>query len=47
VDAVGEEGQIGRHPFGENAVFLWSDIPEVHGDRVRKGLFSKGERGMR
>jgi len=40
VDAVGGEGQIGRRPFGEDAVFLWSDIPEVHGDKVRKGLIS-------
>jgi hypothetical protein len=37
-DAVGGEGQIGRHPFGENAAFLWSDIPGVPGGKVREGL---------
>jgi hypothetical protein len=45
VDAVGEEGHIGRHPFGENADFLWSDAPEVHGYRVRKGFMFKGREG--
>jgi len=44
-DAVGGEGQIGRHPFGENAAFLWSDIPEVQGSEIREGFIFQVREG--
>jgi hypothetical protein len=44
-DAVGGEGQIGRHPFWENAAFLWSDIPGVPGDGICEGFIFKVREG--
>jgi hypothetical protein len=44
-DAVGGEGQIGWHPFGEKAAFLWSDIPGVPLDKVREGFIQEVREG--